>query len=629
MTTVPTALATRKGRPAELPVPENVCSALRARARSVSSKQEVYRESLRVLARHFAAPYAAIHVDGMSGTLAECVHDGDGDDTSWKSLGEGLLLDARYRNLPVAKLYHPSDHDDTFAVMAVPIVEDPNGVVGSVVVVTRCDSKALAEPRLSEFGALVSFAGALASATDGCGDARRANEQQNHSGTIKAGGHKTMHEFAFALANGLKSKLVCEQVILGLVRGYGVQVVCMSGLDDLYPRSPGARLIQQAMEECLDAGRIVVCQDDASVPEEACSTGHLMHKAWHHQTGNSSVASLPLLVEGSCAAVLSLRNGGSSPFKKSDLDKTQQIASSLVPGLLLMERAHRSLLRHAVDTARTTAARWLGPGVWGRKALLAAVLLATTWLVFGTMEFTVAIPCEVVPDEIRQIAAPFQSTISAAHVQPGDTVAAGDVLVELDTRELSLERQRLLAELSIAELDLARAVVAKDHAAAAQAESRMEVARSELDVVSHRIAKSKIQAPAAGVILSGDVAHRVGEVVPLGEPLLQFAPNGTWAIELRAPEFAALYLAAGQAGEFTTSARPDEAQRCRLVQVDMSSEVVNGENVFVAEAQVEQSPAWIRVGMTGVARIHVGRRPVWWVGLHRTIDTVRLQLWKL
>ncbi len=95
------------------------------------------------------------------------------------------------------------------------------------------------------------------------------------------------------------------------------------------------------------------------------------------------------------------------------------------------------------------------------------------------------------------------------------------------------------------------------------------------------------------------------------------------------PEFAAVYLETGQNGQFTTSARPDEAQACRLTRVEMAAAVVDGKNVFVAEADVDKNPLWIRVGMTGVARVRVGRRPVWWVGLHRTIDSLRLQWWKL
>ena len=46
-----------------------------------------------------------------------------------------------------------------------------------------------------------------------------------------------------------------------------------------------------------------------------------------------------------------------------------------------------------------------------------------------------AVPCEVIPKNVRQIAAPFEATVSAAHVEPGDFVSAGQLMVELDTKD--------------------------------------------------------------------------------------------------------------------------------------------------------------------------------------------------
>ena len=55
--------------------------------------------------------------------------------------------------------------------------------------------------------------------------------------------------------------------------------------------------------------------------------------------------------------------------------------------------------------------------------------------------------------------------------------------------------------------------------------------------------------------------------------------------------------------EFTTEARPDEVQACRLARVESTAHVVDGRNAVVAEARVDANPDWIRVGMTGYARI--------------------------
>ena len=49
----------------------------------------------------------------------------------------------------------------------------------------------------------------------------------------------------------------------------------------------------------------------------------------------------------------------------------------------------------------------------------------------------------------------------------------------------------------------------------------------------------------------------------------------------------------------------------------------DGKNVFVVEARVDLPYDWMRPGMEGSARIVVGKRPVWWIALHRGIDSVR------
>ncbi len=607
---------------------DDVCRLLRRAAGTGTSRQERYREALSILARHFDAPYAALSIDTQSGALRHHVRHNAAADASWRALCDGLMLDAQYRDVPVARLYDSAGLDTRFAVLAVPVVEETRGTVGALVVVTAAAGKAVAAALLAELHALASLVSVqpvVSRAGDGINGPGSAPD---HAAITRVGSYKNIHELAFALANGLKSKLGCEQVSLGLVRGRTVRVLCISGLDDLYPRSPGSRLIHQAMLECLDAETCVAYQNRDGA-EPAFSTGHLLHKQWHDRAGNSCVASLPLQADGRCVAILSLRNPASRSFTDGDLERIEQTVAPLVPGLVLSERANRRLFRHAVDALQETAGNWLQPGAWGRKIVLAGFLMLAAWLVFGTTDFVVTVPCKIVPVKVHQIASPFEGAIAAAHVQAGDSVHAGQLLVEMDTREWILQQERLLAEKRIAELDLTRALDARDHAAAAQAGSRIEIAEAQLLAVRSRIDRSRIRAMEDGVVLAGELAPRVGEVVPLGERLLEFAPHGAWEVEAHIPEYAASYMQHGQKGQFTTNALPDRSQSCTVRRVEVLSEVIDGKNVFVAQAAVGDRPPWVRVGMTGVVKIHAGTRPVWWVALHRIIDGVRMQMWKL
>jgi hypothetical protein len=56
--------------------------------------------------------------------------------------------------------------------------------------------------------------------------------------------------------------------------------------------------------------------------------------------------------------------------------------------------------------------------------------------------------------------------------------------------------------------------------------------------------------------------------------------------------------------------------------------VVDGENTFAVRLKLEGSaPEHWRPGMTGVAKISIGWRPLAWIATHRLIDYLRIKLW--
>jgi multidrug resistance efflux pump len=303
--------------------------------------------------------------------------------------------------------------------------------------------------------------------------------------------------------------------------------------------------------------------------------------------------------------------------------------AALGAGLAVLTKAERSLVGHGWDVLLQTGRRWLAPRSAARKAVLAASAVACVWFVFGQMEYKILVPCQVVAREARQLSAPFEGAITASLVQPGDRVRAGQLLLQMDVRPLELERSRLAAQRQIAEVELAQRLQERDLTGAAAARLQAETVRAELSAVELKIGSAGIRAPVEGTILTGDLDRRRDQVVALGEPLLELAPLDRWQIELEAPEHAATLLAHGQEGEFLASGRPEEAQPCRVSRVGGAAAIVDGRNVFLADADLERSSPWLRAGMTGYARIDIGRQPVWWVVLHRLVDTVRLQLWKL
>ena len=82
-------------------------------------------------------------------------------------------------------------------------------------------------------------------------------------------------------------------------------------------------------------------------------------------------------------------------------------------------------------------------------------------------------------------------------------------------------------------------------------------------------------------------------------------------------------------GEFAINARPEEACSFNLEQMEVTAGNVNGQNVFVAKGRIEGTVSpWLRSGMQGTAKVNAGQKPTWWVWFHRSLDALRLQVWK-
>ena len=611
--------------------PIDLCRALRDAASTCASMESFYRSAFDLIVTTFDVPSGALRVDLRSGVVDDQVFRTSGDPEPWKQLCHSLLFKVASDGVPRARMVWSLEREHRFAAMAMPLGETCKAVSGALAIVVPCEQPALAEAKLRELRAIVSLTDTLAINIGSQQPvARNAGARHAVTSAARAASYQSLHEFSFAIVNNLKNKFGLEQVALGRVGRNRVRLLCISGFDDLYPRSPGTRHIEQAMEECVDAGHIVCYQTEVAWSGRSAATGHRIHRQWHDASGNAAVASIPIIDAGRCVAVLSLRHADGRPFDRSQLEKIEEMVTPLAGGLVLLERAERTLVRHVTDQLQGVVHGTLVRGAYVRKAALLAVMLFGLWLAFGTQSYQVSIPCEVVPSEVRHITAPFQGTLASAGVKPGDKVRAGTVIARFDTTDLQIELDRIESERRIAELDLARAMALHDVESAGRARARVAIAQSQADLIAWKIDRSVIRAPVDGVILDGKLAPRVGDVMDRGEPLVRMAPDNDWSVRIYAPEFAVVHLRKGQQGYFTTQARPDTSQAIVIERIGGSTDIVNGKNVFAVESRVRGgTPPWVRAGMRGVARVDTGRRAVWWVWAHRICDHIRLQLWKL
>lgn len=593
------------------------------------SRREFLHHVLKALGEHFNSPYGLMVIESNTGTQQIAFEPVAAAVAAFSKQCNGPLLDARYRQLSAARFFVDPVSKHTFSIFSCPLHVGNEGINGAISLIVPCENKSETHARLQSLQTLIALIGTMA-VDVGTKAAKAATAKGGDvSSASKVAGYQTLQEFAFAVSNNLKAKLGCESVSFGIVRGSRVKLLCVSGTSHVDARSLGTQQLEQVMEECLDAGQIC-CFQHSSQGMEGSKSGHLLHRKLHSDSSGAAVASLPLFVDERCVAILCLRQVPNQEFLPDQLEKVRELATPLMPGAMLLGRAERNLSEHA----RTATFQWfkyhLFTDSWTRRVVLGMLVATAMFVMFGKQTYMLSLPCSIVPAEELQIASPFEGAIRETLVRSGDTVTAGQVLVRMDTRQLLLDKQKAIADLANAEIESMQGANDGDIGRSALGKSRADAARCQLAKINYSLAVSEVRAPSDGTILSAELDKRIGETVPLGEPLIQFAPANKWKIQLEVPEFISALVEQGQTGTFAAIARPSAAIGCEVHQLRTTAEVREGKNVFVVDAALtDKSPHWLRSGMEGAARIDVGRHSVWWVWMHRAIDSIRVNSWKM
>lgn len=596
---------------------------------SSDSRQGFFSQIIKILGEHFNSPFSVLAIESSVGNQ-QLVHSAsDAAAQAWGKRCTGLLLDTRYRNLASARTVAVGSSEHAFAILSCPLAVGSEGTIGAVCIVVASQDRHNYTAQLQELQAMVAQAGTMAVEVGHAPQKIASAKAADTAAASRAAGYGSLTEFAFAVSNNLKAKLGCESVSFGIVRKNRVKLISMSGTSQVDPSSLGTQQLQQVMEECVDAADICSIQFAKNGPE-GVSTGHVLHKQWHSDSANASVASIPLLVDDKIVAILSLRHTPGQSFALEQLEKVRELATPLIPGALLLDRADRKLVDHAKSAAIDWIFRQLSQDTWVRRIGFGIALASLGLVILGKQTYMLTLPCTIAPADEREISAPFEGVIETTLVRAGDTVEEGQVLARLDTRQLRLDLNKANSDYHAASIESIQGASEGDLQKLAIGQAKADAAKSLAQKIERNLQLAEVRAPCQGTILTGDLDKRIGESVPMGESLFRFAAADKWKIVIDLPEFATTLIDVGQIGTFATVARPLVPLHVEVDHLRTHAEVRDGKNVFLSEAKVfGEAPDWLRSGMQGTTRIDVGRHPIYWVWLHRVIDQVRLKLWKI
>ncbi len=419
------------------------------------------------------------------------------------------------------------------------------------------------------------------------------------------------------LATVLADRLDCERVTVGLGEPGRMRVAALSHASQLAEKLQLVRDLEEALCAATDPPAVQLHPP----PEgEAPGSDALARLADDH--GIASALSVPLVAgQDVVGALLFERARGAFPGE--DAKRLAALGRLLGPLLMLRRGASRSVLRTARDAGRRELEALFGPGRVARKLGVALPLLAIAFLALYSSTLRVTADAELEGAVRRALVAPFNGFVKAAHHRAGDVVDEGALLVELEDRDLRLERLKWSSQQAQHLRELDEAMAEGDRASVNILSAQVEQTRAQLALLDGQLARTRVVAPFQAVITEGDLSQSLGSAVRRGETLLELAPLDRYRVALDVDERDIAEVAPGQGGNLVLSALPDQEIPIRVTRIASASTAEEGRNTFRVEAQLEGG-AWserLRPGMRGVGRVEVGSRSL------LSILTRRAQQW--
>jgi multidrug efflux pump subunit AcrA (membrane-fusion protein) len=466
-----------------------------------------------------------------------------------------------------------------------------------------------------------------------------------------------LNQVAYKIANDGRVLIGCDRLSVLIKRGGKYKAIAVSGADHVHRRSESIHQLEGL----------------------ALSVANVGEPLWHNGRDVSSPELLPQIRE-SLSDYLDVSPAVACAVLPLMPPKAEHDAKSLSPAILVAEQYHapfdsaacelvplvaehsRLALANAQQLAAIPGHRfWLRVSRDGRLSRFSSKVTAACLLIATIVAALVLIPADVrinargelQPVERHDVFAPRDGVVTAIHVDHGQSVAAGEPLLEMRSPELDLEIQRVDGELETARKRLAAAQSERLQTRPTDNDARLRQRRLTAEEEQYQqqvrdltnrqkmLAEQRkeliVRSPIAGEVVTWNVQQQLASR-PLrrGDALIIVADiTGPWQLELKVPGRRAGRLLAArhkhsdpQPVSFVLATSPGHSLNGTVREVAPRLELDEGGDSYImvkvdvpAEKIENRAP-----GATALAKIDCGRGTLAEARFHDLIDTVRLWL---
>jgi multidrug resistance efflux pump len=420
-----------------------------------------------------------------------------------------------------------------------------------------------------------------------------------------------------ALVNGLQSFLNCQRVAVGVSgrTSRHCHLQALSGFSRFDKHAEVVTAVEAAMDETLLLEEVIAWPPE----EESQRLPARTHEQLLAVLGADLVLSVPLYdAQGEGAGACLIVNP-----RVEDLAATRNFLQAAQQQLGIALRWLQSCRGGPLFRVRRRVLKLVGP----RKlpaAVLAVVISAA--LLAWPRPHKIACECQLQPIVRRFVAAPYDGTLETTLVQPGDVVAEGDVLAQMDGRETRLELSTLEAEYAQARKAWEVSLSKNDIHEAQQAKLEMKRLELKMEQLRRQQQNLQIRAPLRGIVVSGDLKKSEGAPLTVGQTLFEIAPLEAMKVEVIIPEEEIAYVQPGMETRIRLDAFPRQSLSARINHIVPRAQARDEQFVFIAEAELENFEEMLRPGMNGRAALVGPRRCLGWLLLHKPYESLLMLL---
>eukprot|EP01037_Dinobryon_pediforme_P001376 gene1376-1395_t len=422
------------------------------------------------------------------------------------------------------------------------------------------------------------------------------------------------------LVDDIVERFACEEAALCWTQSSSTYLVSMSHTDAIGRRTELRRLLEEAAAEAIVQGREIIWPTRPGDGVVAAAA-----EAYAGARGAAVLLIVPLgRAPTFVGAIIFVPRTGRPTEREQWL--VRLMADQALPALVSQyDRSQHLLRRIAREVSRETAP--IGAS-WYRRGVLLAIMVAVTGFAL-TMELPhrVTAPFILKADHMALVSPPFDGYLQSVASKVGDKVFKGQILFTMQTRDLELERANVLADLAQHDRE-----AQKYQALGASADMRVAMAQSEqskakIAQLDYRLSTAAARAPIDGVVTEGELYRQIGSPLRKTDPGFRLTALDGYHAEVNIPEAEISFVRDSIDGRISFVGHPDAVFATRVIAVIPQANVVSGENVVAVHIATPHPEAWWRAGMSGIAKLNAGYRPVWWIVSHRAVDFIKMLIW--